>query len=68
MPTQSADELHVSSTWVSHLYQPKDRRTDLLFGRSELVLRRETDRWLIAREKVMIANEALPSVVDFYHL
>lgn len=62
------NHLHVSSTWINHIYQPKDRRMDLLFGRSEHVLQSVEGSWRIARKKTVIVNEVLPSIIDFYHL
>jgi 3-phenylpropionate/cinnamic acid dioxygenase small subunit len=63
-----AAALHVQSTWTTHIYQPSDKRTTILFGRGEHILRNDGNTWLIAQKKTIIVNEVIPSVVDFYHL
>lgn len=62
------DELLVSSAWTTHVYQPLDRDAFALFGHAEYRLRRHEGAWKIAAKKTVIVNEALPAVIDFYHL
>lgn len=61
-------ELKVFSSWATHIYVLRSPTTQLLFGRSEYLIRRQNDDWKIVFKKTIIANDVLPGVVDFYHI
>lgn len=63
-PEDSAMELR--SSWTSHVFDPRHKKTAVLFGYAQYRLRRERDAWLIARKKTVLQNDYLPSMVDFY--
>src|SRR5437867_13220485 len=62
----SADRLKLDSTWVSHVFFPRSRESHAFFGRyeHELVLR-EGD-WRIARKKILLQNDSIPTMLDVY--
>ncbi len=62
----SADRLKLDSTWVSHVFFPRSGESHAFFGRSEheLVLR-EGD-WRIARKKILLQNDYIPTMLDVY--
>ena len=62
----SADRLELDSTWVSHVFFPRSGESHAFFGRyeHELVLR-EGD-WRIARKKILLQNDYIPTMLDVY--
>ncbi len=67
LPLESpADRLRLASTWVSHVFFPRSRESHAFFGRSEheLVLR-EGD-WRIAKKKILLQNDYIPTMLDVY--
>jgi len=67
LPLESpADRLRLDSTWVSHVFFPRSRESHAFFGRSEheLVLR-EGD-WRIAKKKILLQNDYIPTMLDVY--
>ncbi len=64
--TSKGDEPLVHSTWTSHLYDVKRGRVHVMFGRYEHRLRREDDHWVIAAKKIVLLNDCVPTIIDFY--
>ncbi len=66
--TAGADDrtLQVESTFTCHLWQLKDRRQQVFFGRYEHLLAHDDGRWRIARKKVVLMNDLIPTMLDFY--
>jgi len=64
--TPAADRLRLDSTWVTHVFFPRSRESHAFFGRSEheLVLR-EGD-WRIAKKKILLQNDYIPTMLDVY--
>jgi len=62
----SADRLKLDSTWVSHVFFPRSGESHAFFGRSEheLVLR-EGD-WRIAKKRILLQNDYIPTMLDVY--
>jgi 3-phenylpropionate/cinnamic acid dioxygenase small subunit len=58
--------LDVRSSWTVQVYNPKTRREHAFFGRYEHTLRRVADRWVIARKKIVLINDRIPTMLDFY--
>lgn len=63
----AADPL-VHASWTCHVFDPKHRRQHVFFGRYELRLVREAAGWRIARKKVLLANDYIPTMIDVYCL
>lgn len=64
--TETPETIAALSTWTVHLYNPKDAKETVLFGRSEHRLRRTGEGWAIARKKVILLNDRIPTLLDFY--
>ena len=62
----NGNEPLVRSTWTSHLYDVKRGRVHVMFGRYEHRLRREDGHWAIAAKKIVLLNDCVPTIVDFY--
>lgn len=62
----ASEAIVVLSTWTVHLYNPKDDKQTVLFGRYEHRLRRRGEEWAIARKKVTLLNDRIPTLLDFY--
>ncbi|MCA6107010.1 aromatic-ring-hydroxylating dioxygenase subunit beta [Bradyrhizobium cenepequi] len=64
------DELSVDarSSWTTHVFDPRTRRQHLHFGTYEHRLVRNADSYRIARKKIVIMNDCIPTVVDFYSI
>ena len=60
--------IQARSSWNCHVFDPSSRSTYVLFGRAEYRLVRRPDDWGIASKKVVINNDYLPAMVDFYCL
>jgi len=61
-------ELEARSTWTAHLYDPRLKTQHVLFGHYEHRLRREREDWKIARKKILLLNDHIPTMIDFYCL
>jgi len=61
-----AGEALVASNFSVHLYDKRSSRTHLFFGRYSHTLLREEDGIRIARKKIILLNDTIPTVLDFY--
>jgi 3-phenylpropionate/cinnamic acid dioxygenase small subunit len=64
--TPDAAGLQVESSWTCHAYNPKHRTEHAFFGRYEHLLRQQTRGWVIASKKVVLVNDTIPTMLDFY--
>ena len=60
------DRFEVRSSWTVHVYHPKTRQEHAFFGRYEHTLQRAGGQWLIARKKIVLINDRIPTMLDFY--
>jgi 3-phenylpropionate/cinnamic acid dioxygenase small subunit len=65
-PTETAAA--IKSTWATHTFNPRRKTQHVFFGRCEHELRREGGQWRIARKKILLLNDSIPTVLDFYML
>ena len=63
-----ADEAgaQVVANFAVHLFDKRSGRTHAFFGRYRHDLRREGDRWVIAAKTIVLLNDTIPTVLDFY--
>ena len=66
LDTGGAERLHVASVWTTHLFMTKHKATHCFFGRYEHGLLRRGPEWKIARKKVILLNDYIPTVLDVY--
>lgn len=58
----------VFASFTVHRYDARAERSDLFYGRYEYRLRHDSGRWLIAAKKVILLNDVIPTVLDFYSI
>lgn len=63
-----AQRMEVDASWTCHVYDPKRRRQHVFFGRYEVMLVARGGGWRIARKKVILQNDYIPTMIDFYCL
>ncbi|MEN3350108.1 MAG: benzoate/toluate 1,2-dioxygenase subunit beta [Bradyrhizobium sp.] len=56
------------SCWTTHVFDPRTRRQYLHFGTYEHLLVRTAEGYRIASKKIVIMNDCIPAVVDFYSI
>lgn len=67
LPLESpADGLRLASTWVCHVYFPRSRESHAFFGRTEHGLALREGDWRIAKKKILLQNDAIPTMLDVY--
>lgn len=58
--------VEAQASWTCHAFHPKRRKQDVFFGRYELRIRTDGDRWRIAQKKISLLNDYIPTLLDFY--
>lgn len=67
LPEPSGEkEAEVRASWTVHLFNPANGRQHVFFGLYEIALRRVGADWKIARKKVLLLNDRIPTVLDIY--
>ena len=64
----SASTAEIASTFTVFLHDVRAERTHHFFGRYRHTLRYEEGVWRIARKKILLLNDTIPTVVDFYSI
>lgn len=67
-PSGVEDRLQVASNWSVQIFQPKRRRQHTFFGSYSHILRHERGAWRISSKTVVLKNDVIPALVDFYCL
>ena len=62
----SADRLRLRSNWVSHVFFPRSEESHAFFGRTEHTLVAQEGRWLIAKKRIVLQNDYIPTMLDIY--
>ncbi|HYW76484.1 MAG TPA: aromatic-ring-hydroxylating dioxygenase subunit beta [Gammaproteobacteria bacterium] len=60
--------IEATASWSVHLFHPRSARQDTLFGRYEYGLVQQDGTWRIRRKKIVLMNERIPTLIDFYCL
>lgn len=61
-----SEQVVVESSWTCHVYGLKQRTPHVFFGSYQHQLRCEQGQWRIARKKVVLMNDQIPTMLDFY--
>lgn len=64
----ASDRIDVHSSWQVVIYQPRTAVQYTLAGRYEHRLVKSGDVWKIAKKKIVLINDRVPTLVDFYCL
>ncbi|MEI6643976.1 MAG: aromatic-ring-hydroxylating dioxygenase subunit beta [Novosphingobium sp.] len=59
-----AESADVSAAFTCHRFDVRMNRTDCFFGRYEYALVPQDGVWRIARKKIVLLNDTIPTVVD----
>jgi 3-phenylpropionate/cinnamic acid dioxygenase small subunit len=62
------DTAEIASVFTVLLHDVRAERTHQFFGRYRHNLRREAGIWRIARKHILLLNDTIPTVVDFYSI
>lgn len=60
----SEQTMDVSAAFTCHRFDVRMNRADCFFGRYEYHLAQSEQRWRIARKKIILLNDTIPTVVD----
>jgi 3-phenylpropionate/cinnamic acid dioxygenase small subunit len=63
---ESPEGVEVHASWTCHVFDPRQQAQHVFFGRYEHRLRREGAVWKIARKKIVLMNDRIPTLLDFY--
>lgn len=58
--------VHVRSNWTTHIYDPREKKQNLLFGIYEHDLKWAEGRLRILKKKIVIKNDRVFSLLDFF--
>jgi 3-phenylpropionate/cinnamic acid dioxygenase small subunit len=61
-------QAHVAASFTVHRYDARAERTDMFFGRYDYVLQPQADGWRIARKKITLLNDVIPTVLDVFSI
>lgn len=64
----SEEELEGTASWTVNEYDPRLCKAHQNFGRYEFQLKRLDSLWKIQHKKVILMNDLIPTVIDFYNL
>lgn len=60
------EQLRVTSSWSCHVVRLKQRSQHVFFGRYEHLLREVDGQWRIAGKTIVLMNDVIPTMLDFY--
>ena len=63
---QTSTTAELRSNFTVHQFNPRRKKQDVFFGYYEHGLRKSGDAWQIARKKIILLNDYIPAVLDFY--
>jgi len=58
----------IASVFTVFLHDVRANRTHHFFGRYRHTLRHEEGQWRIARKQILLLNDVIPTVVDFFSI
>ena len=65
---QHAGRLRFRTPWTCHVFWTGTGESHAFFGSYEHDLTPDGERWLIARKKIVLQNDYIPSMIDIYCL
>jgi 3-phenylpropionate/cinnamic acid dioxygenase small subunit len=64
----SPAHIETEATFAVLVYDPRTAKEHTRFGRYEHVISKERDAWRIAKKKIILTNDRVPTVLDFYSI
>lgn len=62
----TADSVHVRAAWNTQILFQRSGEQHVFFGWAEYGLRNVGGQWRIARKKIVLQNDAIPTMLDVY--
>jgi len=63
---EAGRSMTLRTSWTCHVFDPNSKKTFVLFGHARYTLCCQDGHWLIAKKKVVIQNDYLPTMLDVY--
>lgn len=63
-----ADSMTVLSTWTAHCFFHKTNKSEIFFGDYQHNLRKVGNDWKICRKYIVLKNDYVPTMLDFYNI
>jgi 3-phenylpropionate/cinnamic acid dioxygenase small subunit len=60
------ERMKLRSSWVCHVFFPRQHDSHAFFGRSEHELALKDGTWMIAKKKTILLNDYIPTMLDVY--
>jgi 3-phenylpropionate/cinnamic acid dioxygenase small subunit len=60
--------IEIEATFAVHVYDPRTAKEHTRYGRYEHRISSEQETWLIAKKKIILVNDKVPAVLDFYSI
>jgi benzoate/toluate 1,2-dioxygenase beta subunit/2,4,5-trichlorophenoxyacetic acid oxygenase 2 len=60
--------METEATFAVHVYDPRTAKEHTRYGRYEHTFVRNGEGWLIARKKITLVNDRIPTVLDFFSI
>jgi 3-phenylpropionate/cinnamic acid dioxygenase small subunit len=64
----SPAHIETESTFAVHVYDPRTAKEHTRFGRYQHRISTGQDSWRIAKKKIILVNDKVPAVLDFYSI
>jgi len=61
-------EVSARANWMVQVYDPRTTRQHANFGRYEILLTERDGEWRIRQKKIVLNNDCVPTLIDFYTL
>ncbi len=60
------DDPTACANWTCHVYDPKHHKQHVFFGRYEMRYAGDGGKWRIVQKKIVLLNDYIPTMIDFY--
>jgi 3-phenylpropionate/cinnamic acid dioxygenase small subunit len=64
----TADLIRTTASFIVHVYDARVAKQHGHFGRYEHTLVRNASEWRIKRKKIILINDQIPTILDFYSI
>jgi 3-phenylpropionate/cinnamic acid dioxygenase small subunit len=64
----SPAHIETESSFAVHVYDPRTAKEHTRFGRYQHRISKEQETWRIAKKKIILVNDKVPTVLDFYSI
>jgi 3-phenylpropionate/cinnamic acid dioxygenase small subunit len=62
----AGDRLRLRSSFVCHVFFPRAKDSHAFFGSTEHELVARDGQWLVAKKRIVLQNDYIPTMLDFY--